>query len=436
MARSTPRLVPFALLLACSLAAASCSRGLSRAPAAPVVPFAGTSTAVVVTLAPGADAQAIARSTGATLVRVEAGGLLALFAPAPQRAPEDLAARLARTAGVATAEPNSWVRTAESHQKSFAFDDGQGSWFTTREQASLGTIGLDAAHAVSLGDGVKIAVLDTGADPSHPLLAGRIEATADFVDPANTSATEFANGIDDDGNGEIDEAYGHGTHVAGILAVTAPAARLLVCRVLDADGRGDVLAVAAGIRWAVRMGADVVNLSLGTTAHVQAIDEALLEAHEAGVLVVAAAGNRAAESPVEYPARTELVFAVAATDSARRPAAFTSFGEFIAISAPGVGVRSAYPGGAWRLWSGTSMATPFVAGTLALLRARHPVWTEDKYRERLRTTSAPLDEPSSGRRERLGRGVLHAGAALAPDSGPGERSGIDAVGGDPDALRR
>ncbi len=241
----------------------------------------------------------------------------------------------------------------------------------------------------------------------------------DFLEPTNLTATDMADGIDNDDNGAIDEAYGHGTHVAGIVSIAAPDVMLLVGRVLDADGQGDVLAVAAGIRWAVQSGAKVINLSLGTLTHSDAIQDALEYAENHRVVVVASAGNWGAENPQEFPARSSHAYAVAASDASRHPAEFTSFGNFVELTAPGVAVRSAYPGGAYRLWSGTSMSTPFVAGTAALLLSVHPDWSPSRVLERITDTASHLTGLSPEQYGKLGEGMLNAGEALAPDYNPG-----------------
>lgn len=374
---------------------------------------------VVVTLTAGTDPAVIANEYGATLLDYDAENMLACYLPGGTQTPAELVALMTTDVRLTTSESNGWIVPAEARQKSFAFDDGQGSFTTTVEQPAAAAIGLPAAHKVSTGGGVKVAILDTGIDPSHPMFAGRIVASADFLTPTNTAAVDMADGIDNDNNDAIDEAYGHGTHVAGIVSLAAPDCMLLVGRVLDADGQGDVLAVAAGIRWAVRNGADVINLSLGTLTHSDAIQNALEYAENHHVVVVASAGNWGAENPQEFPARSSHAIAIAASDASRHPAPFTSFGNFVALTAPGVAVRSAYPGNAYRLWSGTSMSTPFVAGTAALLLSVHPTWSPSTVLERITSTASHLYGVSPAQQDKLGDGMLNAGNALAPDYDPG-----------------
>ena len=420
MPHPTSRLPIVRLLLAAlmmlALAASSCSK---QSPVAVTPPPTGGpdefATQVVVLLAPGVSPDSVAAAYGATLHEFDSESGLAALIPSGGQTAIELAALLALDARVVTSEQNGALVPAETRQKSFAFDDGLGSLQTTVEQPAADSLGLAVAHTVSTGAGVKVAVLDTGIDPSHPMIAGNIAASADFLNPANTTATDLSDGVDNDGNGAIDEAYGHGTHVAGIVMLTAPDAQLLVARVLDADGRGDVLAVAAGIRWALRNGARVINLSLGTLKGSDAIQDALEEAENANVTVVASAGNWGSDTPEEYPARSSHALAVAASDVTGRPASFTSFGGFVALAAPGIAVRSAYPGSAYRLWSGTSMSAPFVAGTAALLVSLHPGWGSEEVMQRLALTARPLRDLSVPQREKMGEGMLDTRAALLVD---------------------
>jgi subtilisin family serine protease len=205
--------------------------------------------------------------------------------------------------------------------------------------------------------------------------------------------------------------------VAGIVALTAPGARLAMVRVLDADGRGDMWSVAAGIYWAIARGARVINMSLGSVESSEAVQYALARADEAGVVCVASAGNRASDQPREYPARSSHVLAIAAVDAQGVAAPFTSYGDHVAMSAPGVGVRSTWRDGGYAIWSGTSMSAPFVSGTAALLIGVHPNWRQADVMNRLRSTARPLDALNPGLAPSLGAGALDAGAALAPDRG-------------------
>lgn len=400
------------------LTAWSCSKSSPTAPL-PELPSPDLiGGQVVVTLVAGADPDSVALAFNATLLEWLGDERQATFAPPLGVTASAFAASLRSDARIETAEQNSWLETAESRQQSFAFDDGLGTPAAYQEQSVVRAIGLASAHAWTTGTGVPIAVLDTGIDPSHPAFAGRLIAGRDFVDD-DADPSETANGLDDDGDGRIDEAHGHGSHVAGLVALVAPGASIMPIRVLDADGRGDVLQVAAGIRWAVASGARVINVSLGTLSESQAIDDAMEDAGEAGVLVVASAGNWGSEEPREYPAKASQAAAIAASDTAARPAAFTSYANYVRLSAPGIALRSAFPGGLYRLWSGTSMSAPLVSGAAALLMAQHPAWEDRDVMDRLQATARPLVGVNAMRMGKLGAGMLDVGAAVtAPAPAP------------------
>ncbi len=234
------------------------------------------------------------------------------------------------------------------------------------KQWYLARIGAPAAWGAGItGEGVLVAVVDSGVDASHPDLKGRVERGYDFVE-------------DDE---DTSDAYGHGTHVAGIIAAAgdngegiaglAWRARVLPVRVLDGSGYGYYSDIIAGIRYAADHGARIINLSLGGGAQSQALQEAVDYARSKGCLLVAAAGNSGLES-LSYPAACEGVVGVGAADTDDRPASFSNRGDALDLIAPGVAIYSAYVGNRYASLSGTSMAAPQVSGALALLLSREP----------------------------------------------------------------
>ncbi len=232
----------------------------------------------------------------------------------------------------------------------------------------LASLELGTVHTLSTGAGVSVAVLDTGIDPASSGLDGVVIDRWDFIDD-DDDPSDTGNGIDDDGDSRIDEAIGHGTHVAGIVHQVAPNATVLNYRVLDSDGRGNVYAVAEAIYDATAAGADIINLSFGMSQKLKAsvMKDALHDARKAGVIVVAAAGNRGNDKK-QYPAADKNVLGVTAyDDTSQTMPAFASHGGWVDVAAPGVGVASRLPGGRVAAWSGSSMATPVVAGQAALL---------------------------------------------------------------------
>jgi len=235
------------------------------------------------------------------------------------------------------------------------------------QQLPWGVNRIDAewTWATYRGAQVKVAVIDTGIDQDHPDLVANIAGGVNFVSrpwwrPADPSLW--------------DDKSGHGTHVAGIIGAVdnaigvigvAPDVRLYGVRVLDKNGSGYISDIVAGVDWAVANGMDIANLSLGTDSDVQSLHDACDNAAAAGLLIVAAAGNDGKD--VDYPGAYSSVIAVAATDINDLVASWSSPGPQVYVAAPGVSVRSTWKGGGYATASGTSMAAPHVAGTLALM---------------------------------------------------------------------
>ncbi|MGC4831958.1 S8 family serine peptidase [Micromonospora arida] len=266
---------------------------------------------------------------------------------------------------------------------------------------SVPQIGAPTAWAAGRdGAGVKVAVLDTGVDATHPDLAGRIAEAQDFS-----------------GSGSARDGHGHGTHVAATIAGSgaasdglrkgvAPGARLLVGKVLDDGGSGYSSSIIAGMEWAAHSGAKVVSMSLGgdptdgTDPMSQAVNDLTAET---GALFVVAAGNSGAARTVGAPGAAAAALTVGAMDRADNLAEFSSRGPRLGdnglkpeITAPGVGIVAARAAGtamgtpvddAYTTASGTSMATPHVAGAAAILAQEHPDWAAAKLKDALVSTT-------------------------------------------------
>ncbi len=246
----------------------------------------------------------------------------------------------------------------------------QGDWV---QQPARDTLRLGLAHETATGLGITVAVLDTGVDQQQEALAGRLTPGHDYVDD-DADPYDGATGTDSDGDGVSDAAVGHGTFVTGMVVMVAPDARIMPMRVLDSDGQGTVFAVAEALYDAVAAGADVVNMSFGTSDKVESkvVSKALKDAAKRGVLVVAAAGNDSDDKP-RFPASVDGVTAVAATNPGNSAlASYSNRGPWVDVAAVGNELVGPLPGNQYGTWSGTSLSAPLVAGQLALLRSADP----------------------------------------------------------------
>ncbi|WP_328643796.1 S8 family peptidase [Streptomyces canus] len=311
----------------------------------------------------------------------------------PKAGADDLWRALTEEQGVARV----WL---DGRFKASADEDGA----KAREAGGgVAQIGAPAAWAAGYdGKGVKVAVLDTGVDTTHPDLASAVKASKNFT-----------------GTGSTDDRAGHGTHVAATLAGSgarsggrykgvAPGAGILNAKVLDDSGEGSDSSVIAGLEWAAGQGARVANLSLGQADTpgedpVEAAVNALSKS--TGMLTVAAAGNEGPDAgTVDSPGAAESALTVGAVDGEDRLADFSSIGPTADsalkpdLTAPGVDIVSARAAhghmgdpaaDGYVSMSGTSMATPHVAGAAAILAQRHPDWTGARIKQALTASTTP-----------------------------------------------
>jgi subtilisin family serine protease len=328
---------------------------------------------------------------------------------------QDVLAVLALDPDVMIAETNPTHRAPEA-RKNVAWIIGTPQAYAV--QWAPKALHLAEAQRLSTGAGVRVAVLDTGVDRTHPLLAGKLLPGFNFVDfdsnPSEVGST-------------LNAGYGHGTHVAGLVAMVAPGASIMPLRVLDADGVGNAWVLAEALLYAVDPdgnpatddGAHVISMSLGSLARTRLIDtiaqivgctaptlgdpsgdfsdagyadDKARCASGHGAVVIAAAGNDASSNVKEYPAAEGAygVLAVAASNASARLASFSNSGSWVGVAAPGDAITSAMPGGGYATWSGTSMAAPLAAGTAALVRSREPELMPSDVIRRLRRASAML----------------------------------------------
>ncbi len=263
-----------------------------------------------------------------------------------------------------------------------AWASGNSAWASgmgglpSESLASLDMINISQGHALSnnYGEGITVAVIDTGLDLSHPAFEGRLAPTSlwrDLIDYDQNPQDQIAAGA----NGAM---YGHGTAVAGLIAQVAPKAKILPIRVLNAEGNGTVLNLAIGLYYAIMGGADVINVSVGTNAADSILSSFITYAASRHSHVVVASGN-AGNSSLDYPAQFANVGAnegqlisVGSVKANGTRSKFSNYGSALEFLAPGEGVFSSYPDNRVGYFSGTSFASPIVAGMIALGLAEAP----------------------------------------------------------------
>ncbi len=454
-----------ALIASFAFACAACGGGgdasaqgspprLSAPPlAGPPPSAAAAGPEIVVMLNPGSDIAPLATARGAVVLdRFGSRPIWRLRAPA--------GATLAATLAAWQADPR--VRFAEANSEGsiplardlvvWAVDlvvwaVGQGEVEAARQWAPA-SLALAEAQGLARGDGVRVAVFDTGIDLNHPLIAPRLARNG----AGRLVGIDLVDGDDDPAeNGQLGErGYGHGTHVAGIVAQTAPGARIIPVRVLDRQGRGNGWVLAEALLWALDPdanpatddGARVLSFSLSTPQPTRLLRAAIalascdddddddsddidlgepgFEADKArcdrnrGAVVMAAAGNDGSTTP-QYPAAesAEGKLAVTAVGEAGRLAGFGNRGDWVGLAAPGDRIVSAWPGGRYSTASGTSMSTPWAAGVAALVLQLNPAWKPVDVSKRIAERSLPVcGEPLLRR--------LHAHGAVADFVPPGD----------------
>jgi subtilisin family serine protease len=385
-----------------------------------------------------------------------------LLAVGEPRASERALKRLGSDSSVAYAEPNFVVNAlATPSDPSF----GQLWGLVNTGQTVDGMAGTadadidaDAAWDVSTGStAVAVGVIDTGIDFTHPDLAG-----TSWINPGENCPGCRTNGVDDDGNGYVDDwrgwdfvnedndpfdDHGHGTHVAGTIAAVGNngvgiaginwTGRVAGLKFLDWFGSGTTADAIRALDYATQNGIRLTNNSWGGGDASQALLDAIERAGAAGGLVVAAAGNDGVDADASpmYPAAfpSPAILSVAATDSRDGRGSFSNWGRTsVDLGAPGVSIYSTLPGGGYDWWSGTSMATPHVAGTAALAKAAFPQASSMGIKALLLRTvdaKASLAQTATGGRLNVGTAVGCAGQPQAWLEEP--LAGFQAIPGEP-----
>jgi subtilisin family serine protease len=239
------------------------------------------------------------------------------------------------------------------------------------------------AWSTTTGHRVKVGVIDTGADFSHPDLRQSLSRGINLL---NRSM------LPHDDNG-------HGTHIAGTIAAAnqlqgmigvAPRSLISPVKAFDHNGSAFVSDIILGIEWCIRNRMNVINMSFGMKTRSKALLSAVTNAHNAGVIIVASSGNDGKRRSVDYPARYPQTIAVGATTRLRRVAPFSNRGAYIDVYAPGDKIVSAWLRGKYNEMSGTSMATSHVSGAIALLLAHKPGLTPTEIKSIIKRSVQPL----------------------------------------------
>ncbi|MBO9667209.1 MAG: S8 family serine peptidase [Bdellovibrio sp.] len=279
-------------------------------------------------------------------------------------------------------------------------------------------VDINAQKAWDITTGSKdvvVAVIDTGIDYNHPDLKENLWT--------NEAELKGQAGVDDDGNGIVDDIYGasfvnaakptgnplddhgHGSHCSGTIGAkgddgkgivgVAWNVRIMGVKFLSADGSGSLEGALKGIDYATKMGAKILSNSWGGGGYSETLKQAIERSNEAGVLFVAAAGNESNDNDANptYPATYDVpnVLSIAAIDNRGQIASFSNYGRSkVHVAAPGVDIYSSVKGGGYDTWSGTSMATPHVSGMAALLASNEPNLTGIEMKERIIATAKPI----------------------------------------------
>jgi subtilisin family serine protease len=289
--------------------------------------------------------------------------------------------------------------------------------FVTKDASQTIDWGVNVVQAPMLwgtvkGEGLKVAILDTGVDRNHPDLVANIKGGINF-----TTADRD----------DWQDRQGHGTHCAGIIGAVdngigvigvAPAVELYAVKVLGDNGSGGFEAIVQGLDWCIANGIDIASMSLGASGDPGTdLHDAIKRARAAGIIIVAASGNEATQCG--WPAAYEECIAVGAVDAAFDKANFSNFGSEVDVAAPGVDIFSTYKDGQYAKLSGTSMATPIVSGCVAIVqclcRKMGVKATPDKIVEMLSAKSVDLG--TDGRDVNYGAGLINLYKLLAQHNG-------------------
>jgi subtilisin family serine protease len=273
------------------------------------------------------------------------------------------------------------------------------------DEADADVLFTDDGFSEIKADDVVVAVIDSGLDVNHPAFKGRV------VKPYNTMT----------GTSDVTDTNSHGTHCAGIIAgawglqdgAGGVAPQVKIMPVKAGNGTFTLDDIVKGIRYAADNGAKVISMSLGGGGSMPEVQRAVQYALSKGCVVVAAAGNDG-QNTISYPGRYDDILSIGSSKDGRR-SSFSNGGDRLDLSAPGENILSTVPGGYGKK-SGTSMATPYAAGAIALVMARHPEWTPDQVKAHMKKAVNDLGAP--GKDKDFGYGEINLFKAVYGENLP------------------
>jgi subtilisin family serine protease len=395
-----------------------------------VLPGAVVPHQFVIRAAPNQSAQVIGTTYGAQVVACYAPHRLYLLQTPAHNTPQqdsEVQTRLQADARVNTSELNRVFASPEGTTQSFFVSVAPPDY---PDQPAVNIVGLSPTLGPT-GQGITVAILDTGVGPHTALQARLTTAAFNFVDN-NSDTSDVGDGLDDNGDGQVDEMVGHGTMVAGLVFLAAPAAQLMPVKVLNSDGEGTTFSVAAGIYFASDHAANIINLSLASPRTSQIIDDAIAAAGGHAIVVGGVANDDTAEP--SYPAASPGVIAVAATDNTDHKAPFSNYGSYVSICAPGTGVVSTFPGDQYARASGCSFASALVSGVAALAWSGQSSDSASRVAPAILNTATGIDSLNPSYATLLGHGRVDAASAVTavPHCGTADFNGDGDVGTDAD----
>lgn len=351
----------------------------------------------VVRLAPNQSIEEVAATYGAVVLASYEPRRLYLLGSDPSVDDNDAADELDGDNRLEGSEQNAANAVAEGHTQSFFVRIAEQA---VGNQPAAAFLTLPNAHEVSTGAGVIVAVLDTGVSPHAYINSSIQHGGYNFVD-SNGDTTDSGTGV----------MAGHGTFVSGLIHMVAPDAKILPIRVMNSDGMGTSFTIAEGIFHAIDQGANVINISMSSHKDSAFVADALAEANSLGIMVVAAVDNRDSDDKV-YPAANAGVLAVASTGLDDVKSAFSGYGSYVDLCAPGEDIVGVLPQNQFAVASGTSFSAALVSGAAALVTARFGDQGMTKVATQLYESAFDLSHMNHEAAEGLGAGRVRPWQAL------------------------